>query len=197
MLVHTYAYTQLAKDDSLESELGVTTGVVLRLLELICGRAHHLYTHNLYTSAALFAELHARGFEAGGTLRLNRRGVLLEAKSTLQKGESRAVTVNNQMAVVQWCDKRIVTLHSDSPVEIKRRSQHASGGRAVVQKPESVVEYKEFMGGVYGGDQLLSYYGCPPYSKVVEKSIFLFDAAVVNSYIMYCTMQTVHHLSQE
>ena len=100
MLVHTYACTQLGKDDSLESELGVTAGVVLRLLEPICGQGHYLYTHNLYTSPALFAELHAHGFEACGTQRLNWRGVPLEAKSTLQWSESRAVTLNNQMAVV-------------------------------------------------------------------------------------------------
>ncbi|ETW92660.1 MAG: hypothetical protein ETSY2_52870 [Candidatus Entotheonella gemina] len=69
------------------------------------------------------------------------------------------------MSLVQWHDKRIVsiltTMHNEKPVEIQRRSRSAPGGREVVEKPEAVVEYNKFMGGVDRGDQLLSYYGFP------------------------------------
>ena len=181
----------------------MTAGVVLRLLAPICGRGHHLYTDNLYTSPGLFTELHVRGLEACGTLRLNRRGIPPEVKASMQKGERRTVVVNDKMAVVQWRDKRIVsilsTLHSDTPVDIECRSRHAPGGREVVQKPEAVVEYNKFMGGVDRGDQLLSYYGFP--HRTVKwwrrAFFFLFDAAIVNSYIMYCTSQTGRRLSHE
>ena len=102
----------------------MTAGVVLRLAEPIRGLGHHLYTDNLYTSPELYTELHHRGFEACGTLRLTRRGVPPEAKVTLKKGEKRAVTVDDNLAVVQWHDKRIVsilsTLHSDAPVQVER-----------------------------------------------------------------------------
>ena len=139
------------------------------------------YTDNLYTSPGLFTELRVRGFEACGTLRLNRRGVPPEVKASMQKGERRTVAVNDQMVVVQWRDKRIVsilsTLHSYAPVEIERRSRHAPGGREVIEKPEAVVEYK-FMGGVDRGDQLLSYYGFPHRTvKWWRRAFyFLFDA---------------------
>ena len=98
-------------------------------------------------------------------MRLNRRGVPPEAKSSLPKGERRALRIDDNLSVVQWHDKRTVsilsTLHSDSLVTIERRSRHAPGGREEVEKPEAVVEYNKYMGAVDRGDQLLSYYGFP------------------------------------
>ena len=201
---HTHACTHtLGKDDSITSDLGMTAGVVLRLVEPICGLGHHLYTDNLYTSPRLYAELRLRGFEACGTLRFNRRDVPPEAKATLRKGERRAVVVDENMAVVQWHDKRVVsllsTLHSDTPVQIERRSRHVPGGREVVEKPEAIIEYNKFMGGVDHGDQLLSYYGFP--HRTVKwwrrEFFFLFDAAIVNSYTMYCTINTRHRSHEQ
>ena len=84
--------------------MGVTAGVVLRLVDRIAGLGHHIYTDNLYTSLQLYAELRRRGFEACGTMRLNRRGVPPEAKSSLPKGERRAVRIDDNLSVVQWHD---------------------------------------------------------------------------------------------
>ena len=189
--------------DSLQCEMGVTEGVVLMLVDPIAGLGHHLYTDNLYTSPQLYAELRRRGFEACGTMRLNRRGVPPEAKSSSPKGERRAVCIDDNLRVVQWHDKRTVsilsTLQSDSTVTIERRSRHAPGGREEVEKPEAVVEYNKYMAGVDLGDQLLSYYGFP--HRTVKwwrrAFFFLFDAAIVNSYIMYCLSVTGRRLSQE
>ena len=180
--------------------MGATAGIVLRLIEPITGRGHHLYTDNFYTSPTLYAELR---LEACGTLRLNHRGVPPEAKSALKKGERRSVPVDDNLAIVQWHDKRIVsvlsTVHSDAPIQVERRSRHAPNGREIVEKPEAVVEYNKFMGGVDRGDQFLSYYGFP--HRTVKwwrrAFLFLFDSAIVNSYIMYCTKVTGRHLSHE
>ena len=69
------------------------------------------------------------------------------------------------MSVVQWHNKRIVsfltTLHDDSPIAFERRSHRAEGGREIVNKPEAIIEYNKYMGGVDRGDQLLTYYGYP------------------------------------
>ena len=75
----------VGKDDSISTELGMTSGVVLRLVEPICGRGHHLYTDNLYTSPSLFTELRLLGIGACGTLRMNRRGIPPEAKASLRR----------------------------------------------------------------------------------------------------------------
>ena len=110
----------IGKGNTLESELGSTAGIVFCLTEPICGRGHHLYTENFYTSPALFADC---GFEACGTLRLNHRGVPLEANAVLKRGERRSIPVHRNMTVVQWHDKCTVsvlsTVHGDSPVEME------------------------------------------------------------------------------
>ena len=191
MHLHVHTHNSIGKDMSLQSDHGMTAGVVLRLVDPIRDLGHHLYVDNLYTSPSLFRELHLRGFEACGTLRINRRGVPPEVKTALKKGEKRVVPVDDNMAVIQWHDKRLVsilsTLHSDSPVETERRSRSAPGGREVVEKPEAVVEYNMYMGGIDHGYQLLSYYGFPHRTVKWWRRAFFFllEAAIVNSYIMY------------
>ena len=173
----------------------MTAAVVLRLVEPISGLGHHIYMDNYYTSPALFSRLRSLGFGACGTLRLTRRGVPAEAKSRLEKGERRLVPVDEGMNVVQWHDKRVVsvlsTIHDDTPVAVERRSRRAPGGRETVEKPRAVVEYNKYMGGVDRGDQLLTYYGYPHRTRKWWKRafFFLFDAAVVNSYTLYRQQQ--------
>ena len=54
------------------------------------------------------------------------------------------MVVDDYMAVIQWHDKRTVsilsTVHTDAPVQVERRSRHAPGGREEVEKPEAVVQ---------------------------------------------------------
>ena len=68
-----------------------------------------------------------------------------------------------------------------------------------MEKPEAIIEYNKYMGGVDHADQLLSYYGFPHRTvKWWRRAFFyLFDAAVVNSYIMYCQTINGRHLSHE
>lgn len=181
----------------------MTSAVVLHLVEPISGRGHRLYTDNLYTSPGLFSELSLQGFGACGTLRLNRRGVPPEAKTSLKKGEKRVIAIDETTNVVQWHDKRVVsvlsTLHGDRTVSVQRRSRHAVGGQEVVDKPEAVTEYNKYMGGVDRGDQLLSYYGFPHRTQKWWRRAFFFlmDAAIVNSYIMYCQKAEGRRMSHE
>ena len=181
----------------------MTSGVVLRLVEPICGRGHHLYTDNLYTSPALFTELRLLGIGACGTLRTNRRGIPPEAKESLKKGEKRAIPLDTTMNVIQWSDKRVVsvlsTLHGDKAVTVTRRSRLAPGGYEEIEKPEAITEYNKYMGGVDRGDQLLSYYGFPHRTVKWWRRAFFFlvDAAIVNSYIMYCQHSTERRMSHE
>ena len=141
----------------------MTHAVVLKLVEPICGRGHHVYMDNFYTSPRVFADLQSRGFGACGTVRLNRRGVPPEAKEKLAKSTRRVICLPDDVLLVQWHDKRVVslltTIHDDTTVDVERRSRLAEGGRETVEKPLAVVKYNKYMGGVDRADQLLCYYG--------------------------------------
>ena len=87
-------------------------------------------------------------------------------------------------------DKRVVTalttIHSDITIEVERQSRCATGGgQERVQKPQAIVEYNKYMGGVHQADQLMSYYGFGHRTVKWWRRAFLFlDMAVVNSYIL-------------
>lgn len=87
-------------------------------------------------------------------------------------------------------DKRVVTalttIHSIT-IEVERQSRCATGGgQERVQKPQAIVEYNKYMGGVHQADQLMSYYGFGQRTvKWWRRAFLLLDMAVVNSYILY------------
>ena len=180
------------KDDSLGiADAGMTHAVVMKLVDPIKSRGHHVYMDNFYTSPRLFSDLRDGGFGACGTLRLNRRGLPAAIKENVRKGEKKAFQLDTSMLAIKWMDKRAVTalttIHKDTEVTVERRSRHAAGGREMVQKPQAIMEYNKYMGGVDLADQLLSYYGFGHRTVKWWRRAFFFllDTAVVNSYILY------------
>ena len=86
----------IGKDDSLDtSAVGMTHAVVVKLLEGLEGRGHHVYTDNFYSSSALFGDLRRLGFGACGMVQMNRRGVPTEMKAALKKGETISTQIDN------------------------------------------------------------------------------------------------------
>ena len=144
-------------------DVGVTHAVVLKLLEGLEHRGHHIYMDNYYTSPALFQDLRRLGFGACGTVRINRRGIPQAMKSKLQKGEIISEKVDDKIIALKWMDKRPVTMlttvHDDSVVTKQRRTRAVPGGVEETRKPVVIERYNEFMGGVDLADQLLLYYG--------------------------------------
>ena len=182
----------IGKDHSLgTADVGMTQAVVMRLVDPIKGRGHHVYMDNYYTSPQLFSDLRDNGFGVCGTVRVNRCGLPAAMKESVRKGETKAIQVDNSMLAIKWMDKRAVTalttIHEDTAVAVERRSRRAPGGRETVMKPQAIVEYNRYMGGVDHADQLLSYYGFGHRTvKWCRRAFFLLlDMAVVNSYILY------------
>lgn len=82
--------------------------------------------------------------------------------------------------------------------EVKRRLK--DGSRIAVPCPEAVSFYNQYMRGVDRGDQLRGYYKTRTKCRKFYKYIFwfLFDVAIVNSYVLYKnyrTNDTTHTLS--
>ena len=195
-----YKYYHTGKDNSLDtSEVGATHAVVLKLLEGLEGRGHHVYTDNYYSSPDLFGDLQRL---ACGTVRKNRRGVPDEMKAKL-KGEVVSKQLDSSMFILKWMDKREVmmlsTIHDDSFVTKKRRSRTAPDGQEGILKPLIVEEYKKNTRGVDTSDQLQSYYGFSHRTVKWWRWLFfhLIDLAIVNAYILYlmspCSRKKLTH----
>ena len=177
---------------TLSTTNGLTYAVVLKLLEGLENKGHHLYCDNYYSSPTLFTDLRRLGFGACGTVRLNRRGLpeAIKSQSRMNKGDVQSVTENGLLSM-KWMDKRAVTMistiHEDSMVSTPRRSRFADHGREVVQKPQCVVEYNHNMGGVDLSDQMVTYYSFSHRTVKWWRRVFfhLIDTTTVNAYTLY------------
>ena len=164
--------------------------VVMRLVDPIKGRGHHVYMDNYYTSPQLFSDLHDNGFGACGTVRINHRGLPAALKENVRKGEMKVIQMDNSMLAIKWMDKRAVTalttIHDNTSVAVERRNTHAAGGRES-DEATGHSRVNRYMGGVDHADQLLSYYGFGHRTVKWWRRAFFFllDMAVVNSYILY------------
>ena len=169
----------------------MTHAVVMRLVDPIKGKGHHVYMDNYYTSPKLFSDLRDNGFGACGTVRVNRHGLPAAMKENVRKGETKAIQLDNSMLAIKWMDKRamtaLTTIHEDTAVAVERRNRHAPGGWETVIKPQTIVEYNRYMGEVDHADQLLSYHGFGHHTVKWWRRAFFFllDMAVVNSFILY------------
>ena len=84
------------KDTSLDESSGVTHAVVLRLVEGLEHKGHHVYMDNYYSSPALFSSLQQLRFGACGTVRVNRRGLPKEVMGAkLKKGDMTSSEIKN------------------------------------------------------------------------------------------------------
>lgn len=144
---------------------------------------------NFYTSPKLLCDLRANGFGACDTLRINHRGLPNDIKESIKEGQKHSNSTTHYLESNGWINvTALTTIHSDTTVEVERRSRHAISGQERVQKPQAIVEYNKYMGGVDQADQLLSsYYGFGHRTVKWWKRAFLFflDMAVVNSYMLY------------
>ena len=129
------AYVQnIGKDTSLDTDdCSVTHAVVLKLLEGLENRGHHVYMDN-YTSPRLFQNLRHLGFGACGTVRTNRRGVPDEIKAKLQKGEIVSKMIDDDVMALKWMDKHpvamLTTVHDGHQTTTDQISTGWCGGGA-------------------------------------------------------------------
>ena len=74
------------------------------------------------------------------------------------------------------------TIHYDEMVDARCRTRQAVGGTEVVKKPNMIVQYSTYLGGV-DTDQLLVYYGYSHFTKKWWKRVFfhLLDVALTSS----------------
>jgi len=129
---------------------------LVELLEPLLKKGRTLWMDNFYNLPALAQRLKSLKTDCVGTLRLSRKDVPQRVKDKkLKKGELVAQH-SGPVSVLKWKDKREVTMISTyHGGETRMKLPNC---RQEKQKPVSVLDYNENMGGVDLKDQLLQPY---------------------------------------
>lgn len=183
IILKTRIYTG-AMDDNIGGK-GHTTKVVLDLLQNYLDSGHSVYLDNFYNSFELSKSLTYRNTHCTGTLNVKRKNnpnVVVSKK--LKKGETTA-QYSDEIMVGKWKDKRDVLYISNEFENLM--IEYTDRRNRVREKPEPIVNYNKFMGGIDYQDQLTAYYPCERktlrwYKKL---GIHIIHMMLLNSYFIY------------
>ncbi|KAF9406028.1 hypothetical protein HW555_013446, partial [Spodoptera exigua] len=161
---------------------------------------------NFFTGIPLMNDLLIKkGIYAVGTVRLNRKGLpeklLPKSKSKKEKLEKHEFMYKSKapISAIQWMDTQLVniltTANNPKSVSIVKRTQK-DGSKKDITIPRAIAEYTVNMGGVDHFDHFRASYpiGRKSRRNWLRLFYFMFDAAIINSYISYIQIhkQTVH-----
>ncbi|PNF34265.1 hypothetical protein B7P43_G16895 [Cryptotermes secundus] len=151
-IIYSGSGTKLGCEITKDTDL-FSTKVVLSLCEKLLDSGRCVYMDNFYSSPDLFQRLVQRTTCAVGTVKIMRKGMPIDLKKKLKKGEVVSAKCGKLVAL-KWKDKRdvsvLTTKHSDEMQPVSQK-----GGLEFVNKPICVIEYNKYMGGVDLKDQLL------------------------------------------
>ncbi|XP_043469674.1 piggyBac transposable element-derived protein 4-like [Leptopilina heterotoma] len=192
--VNGYIYNAsvyIGKDPEDESKMiGISGKVVMKLLDDLNGQGRILFIDNWYSSPTLFAKLYEQKNNVIGTVRTNRKKMPITKGMKLNKLARNTVVTfhSNNLLVVIWKDKKVVTMLSTLPgsefIETGR-TDHKTG--QAIKKPKVVAIYNSNMGGVDKCDQIIKPYEVQrkTYRWYQKVALNLLDMAIFNANIVY------------
>ena len=159
------------------AEADPSVGLCLRLVfDVMTGLEDYgldLYTDNFYTSPQLYRTLYDKGFNACGTVRVNRTDFPKELVYNSQRNVQRGFydyRSNGPLLAAVWFYKRYVhflsTMHcaeSSTLTMIGRLNQ--DGSVTGISCPPLLPDYQQNMRGIDQGDQLIGFYNVGRRSK--------------------------------
>ncbi|XP_041464551.1 piggyBac transposable element-derived protein 4-like [Lytechinus variegatus] len=175
--------------------------LVLSMMAGLLDKGYRFFMDNWYSSPALFTELFKRKTHACGTVRSNRIDMPKDLKPDRKLRPGEAIFCRSkELLTMLWRDKRDVTMlstiHSNKFSETHKKDRVTGEN---VQKPEIVLDYNRYMGGVDLSDFLTNTYADMRKSlKWYKKLVFhMNDLGVMDAYIVYCHLQDsqVNHLN--
>ena len=183
------------KDNSGAGGVGLGDRVVKFLTETLNYTNTHVTFDNFFSSVALLDYLFGKNIFATCTVRSSccNLPVIASVQDAMARGESKWCT-RNGVGYVKWKDTKIVhvmsTAFSPNTILNAKRTQK-DGTSALVECPQSVVEYTKRMGGVDRFDRSRGHYSVSHKARRwwIRIFYFLLDTAVVNAFILY---QSVH-----
>ncbi|KAL4148520.1 hypothetical protein QTP88_002749 [Uroleucon formosanum] len=142
--------------DNVEKNLG---GRVVKDLSFpLQNKNHHLYIDNFFTSLPLLSYLKTKGINACGTINLTRKYLpkLCPDKNMKLGDYDWQITDQDNISIVKWKDKRIVSLLSNfhdpqNVTQVQRKSK--DGSATMVKCPKVLQDYNNNMNCVDKFDQ--------------------------------------------
>lgn len=191
------------KSEIPHSENGATYDLVMDMMRGFFGQGYILYMDNYYSSPYLYWDLWPLGCGASGTLRSNRKGVPQMVKDKALKEKGTTFTVHNKnLMLLKFHDRKMVHLLSTvDKGEMILTGKNNPRDQTPLRKPEVVVNYDKYMGGVDRADQMISYSTFHFRTlKWWKRVIFhVLSLAVLNAYLLYksCTQDRVPMLHRQ
>ncbi|CAK9804154.1 PiggyBac transposable element-derived protein 4 [Anthophora plagiata] len=189
-------YGSLTTQSLIRPDLPVSTRIPLHLYTTLLNKVpgaqgHHMFTDRYYTSYILANELRKLKCHLTGTILPNRKGLpdAIKNKMHLPKGKSMVAYRKDDNLVLAWKDKRIVTVFTNfynaAMNNVKRTLRH--NVETVIRKPDAVINYTKFMGGVDVADHYASTYCFMRKSLKWWRKLFFWglEICIINSYILY------------
>jgi hypothetical protein len=166
---------------------GQSFAIVNELLSDYIGAHRKVYMDNWFTSVGLADHMHGCQTYICGTARSIRLPPL--CSDPLQRGDIRYyVCDENNLMVTHWFDKRDVYLMStccnSGSHELDCWRNHE---RVTIQRPDSVAEYNQNMGGTDRFDQMRSYYTVGRTGRKWWRYVMwaLINFAIVNAHVLW------------
>lgn len=179
---------------------GLAYNVVKNLLNLgnYMNKGYHIFVDNFYTSVPLAKYLYSVGTYVTGTVRANRKYLPQAIKEKFAVGVAKFFK-HGPLMLCGFREKKsqkkpVILLSSNSQpskTEVRRRLR-GQPEEHVVEKPDVILEYNKFMGGVDVHDMMLyTYLDERKTLKFYKKVIFnIMSRMVLNAYILY--QQNIH-----
>ena len=191
-------------DGNPQDHTPASEAIVQRLMEPYLRQGYHLFIDNYYTLLPLLNHLYVDGTRCVGTMRSNRGPAELRSAKAWAKrvarGDMRYVRVN-EVAVIQWKDKKPVTLASTlhratDQTACSRNTRGADGDHMETQisRPTAFRDYNQHMGGVDVGDQILATNDLHRRSRRYWKALFyhLVNLCVIQAFILFRLYRQLH-----
>lgn len=164
--------------------------IVTDLLAGTENKGYSIYMDNYYNSVALTQQFCQNHTHLVGTLRQNRGSPkdLYKAASKLARGQQAyAYTNDGNILVTHWKDKKVVNMISNKHCHTMQESRKRNRAGELVSKPECVLDYNQFMGGVDKADQMIKYFPFirPTLKWTVKFVSYLMHIAMHNASVLY------------
>lgn len=181
-----------------ECAYGLSTAIVLRLMEPYKGNGHHLYMDNFYTSVQLLELLQRDGTYACGTARTTRKGfpkelILTKTGPAKAKRGDMDWSMCGDVLCYSWYDNKPVYLMSTihrpevTPAVCVKRRKSAANPDGEIRCPPLIKDYNKYMGAVDSNDQMRKYYQLMRKSNAWYRKIFCYmlEISVHNARVLY------------